>query len=127
MENNIISNWLTENGDPNIQKTTELNLAIATRINTVLESKNLKPVDLAKLLNKSQSEISKWLTGTHTFTTKTIAKISLALEADLVFTELKTNNVYFTVYLNEDANVEDTTYEKSEVYMPSVDLARKIS
>jgi len=128
MENNIISNWLKEHeADPSIRKTTELNLEIAIRINSILESKGLKPVDLAKKLNKNQSEISKWLTGTHTFTTKTIAKISLALEQDVIYTEPKTNNVYFTVYRNENTNYEGTEYETSEIFAPSIDLERNIS
>lgn len=127
MENNIISNWLKENGDPSIQKATEINLAIATKINNILQVKGLKAVDLANKLNKSQSEVSKWLTGMHTFTTKTLAKISLALEEEIIFTEPRTNNVYFTVYRNENANFEDTEYETSEIFAPSVDIARKIS
>ena len=82
MEDNIISNWLKENGDPSIQKTTEINLAIAIRINAILQEKGLKAVDLANKLQKNQSEVSKWLTGMHTFTTKTLAKISLVLIID---------------------------------------------
>ena len=127
MEKNIISNWLQEKGDPSILKTTELNLAIATRINSILESKGLKPVDLARKLDKNHSEISKWLTGTHTFTTKTLAKICLALEEEIIYTEPKTNHVYFTVYKNENVNIEGTEYETSEIFAPSVDLGRKIS
>lgn len=127
MENNIISNWLKENGDPSIQKATEINLAIATKINSILQAKGLKAVDLANKLNKSQSEVSKWLTGMHTFTTKTLAKISLALEEDVVFTEAKTNNVYFTVYRNHEVSAEGVTYEASEIFTASADLERKIS
>ena len=127
MENNIISNWLKENGDPSIQKATEINLAIAIKINSILESKGLKAVDLANKLNKNQSEVSKWLTGMHTFTTKTLAKISLALDEEIILTDAKTKNVYFTVYRNENANFGDTEYVSSEIFAPSVDLARKIS
>lgn len=128
MENNIISNWLKEHGgDRSIRKTTELNLEIAVRINSILEAKGLKAVDLAKRLDKNQSEVSKWLTGMHTFTTKTLAKISLALEEEIIFTEPKTKNVYFTVYRNQNTNFEGTEYETSEIFTPSVDLAKKIS
>jgi transcriptional regulator with XRE-family HTH domain len=127
MENNIISNWLKEHGgDPSIRKTTELNLEIAIRINSILESKGLKAVDLAKRLDKSQSEVSKWLTGMHTFTTKTLAKISIALEEEIIFTEPKTNNVYFTVFVNEN-NMDETEYENSDIYTSSLDAVRKVS
>ncbi|QEK51123.1 helix-turn-helix transcriptional regulator [Pedobacter aquae] len=126
MENNIISNWLKENGDPSIRKATEINLAIATKINNILQAKSLKAVDLAVKLNKNQSEVSKWLTGMHTFTTKTLAKISLALEEEIIFTEPKTKNIYFTVYKNENVN-DGTEYETSEILASSIDLDRKIS
>ncbi|KHJ37173.1 hypothetical protein PBAC_26160 [Pedobacter glucosidilyticus] len=126
MENNIISNWLKENGDPSIRKATEINLAIATKINNILQAKSLKAVDLAVKLNKNQSEVSKWLTGMHTFTTKTLAKISLVLEEEIIFTEPKTKNIYFTVYKNENVN-DGTEYETSEILASSIDLDRKIS
>lgn len=126
MENNVISNWLKENGDPSIQKATEINLAIAIKINNILESKGLKAVDLAKKLDKNQSEVSKWLTGMHTFTTKTLAKISLALGEDVIFTELKTNNVYFTVFVNE-TKTDDTEYVNSDIYTSSLDIIEKVS
>lgn len=126
MEDNIISNWLKEHGDPSTRKTTEINLEIAIRINSILESKGLKAVDLAKKLNKNQSEVSKWLTGMHTFTTKTLAKISLALEEEIIFTKPKTNNVYFTVYANKNS-VDDTKYEDSDVFFATMEAIKKVS
>jgi hypothetical protein len=41
------------------------------------------------MLDKKASEISKWLTGTHTFITKTIAKIEVALGEDIIHVESK--------------------------------------
>jgi hypothetical protein len=49
----------------------------------------LKAVALARMLDKKASEISKWLTGTHTFITKTIAKIEVALGEDIIHVESK--------------------------------------
>ena len=40
--------------------------------------------DFARLLNKRDSEISKWLTGRHNFTTQTIARIETALGSKLI-------------------------------------------
>ena len=39
---------------------------------------------LAEKLGKKESEVSKWLTGRHNFTTKTLAHISLALGEDVI-------------------------------------------
>lgn len=76
---NIISDWLEKNNNPEIDKLVEKNLAIANKIHEILKERSLKSADLARLLNKKPSEISNLLTGTHTFTTKTITKIETVL------------------------------------------------
>lgn len=86
-QQDIISNWLEKNGDPVISKLVENNLAIASKVQKLLEKKGLKSADLAKMLNKQPSEISKWLTGTHTFTTKTISKLEVALDEKIIHIE----------------------------------------
>lgn len=48
---------------------------IVDRIHEILKLKNLSQKDLADLLNKKESEVSKWMTGSHNFTLKTIVKI----------------------------------------------------
>lgn len=83
-ENNLISNWLKEHGDPAIDKLVKRNLAIANRIANILSQKNMKPADLAKTMGKQRSEISKWLSGTHSFSTKTITYIECALGEDII-------------------------------------------
>jgi transcriptional regulator with XRE-family HTH domain len=40
--------------------------------------------DLAKKMGKTEAEVSVWLSGQHNFTLKTLAKISVALEEDLI-------------------------------------------
>ena len=57
----------------------ELSFGIAERISEILKSKGLSQKDFARLLGKRESEISKWLTGRHNFTTQTIARIETAL------------------------------------------------
>lgn len=77
-----------------IQRKVEFNLEVSDEIFMALENQGLKPVDLAKRLKKSESEISKWLTGTHNFTIKTIRKIELALGADILTTVSKKIDEY---------------------------------
>lgn len=62
----------------------ELSFAIADRIDYLLKKKGLSQRDLARLLGKKESEISKWLTGRHNFTTKTLANIALVLQEDII-------------------------------------------
>ena len=45
------------------------------RIQYLLDINNLDQKDLARQLNKKESEISKWMSGSHNFTLKTLAKI----------------------------------------------------
>ena len=42
--------------------------------------------DLARLLGKSDAEVSKWLSGTHNLTLESVAKLEAALKADLLVT-----------------------------------------
>ena len=57
---------------------------IVDRIHTLLEEKGMEQKDLAVLLEKSESEISKWMSGTHNFTIKTLSKIQSVLEAPII-------------------------------------------
>jgi len=52
---------------------------IVDRIHEILDLKKLTQKDLAKLLEKKESEVSKWMTGTHNFTLKTLTKIETVL------------------------------------------------
>lgn len=52
---------------------------IVDRIHYILEEKGLKQKDLATILGKKESEISKWMRGTHNFTIDTILTIENAL------------------------------------------------
>ena len=62
----------------------DLSFGIAERLSEILKDKGLTQKDLAKMLNKRDSEISKWLTGRHNFTTQTIASIQNALGCNLI-------------------------------------------
>lgn len=124
-KNNIINDWLQEKGNPEIAKLVEKNLAIANKIYEMLQDRGLKPADLARLLHKKPSEISKWLTGTHTFTTKTITKIETVLGDDIIHVEQK--RVYFKVMVNADKDLENIAFENSEVQTNGLDNEKKAS
>lgn len=86
-KNNIINEWLEENNDPVIERLVKRNLAIANKVRNILDEKGFSDKDLAKMLSKTPSEISKWLSGTHNFTGKSIIKMELALEERLIHVE----------------------------------------
>jgi transcriptional regulator with XRE-family HTH domain len=126
-KNNSIDTWLDENGSPEIAKLVEKNLAIANKIQELLKDRGLKPADLARMLVKKPSEISKWLTGTHTFTTKTITKIETILGEDIIHIEAQKEYVYLKVHINQEEELEDTLFENSEVFATESGLDKKVS
>lgn len=64
---------------PEVRRRVDLSFLIVDRIHTILEEKGLKQKDLAGMLGKKESEISKWMRGTHNFTIDTITSIESAL------------------------------------------------
>lgn len=59
---------------------------VVDRIHELLEQQGLSQKDLAKKLGKSPSEVSKWLTGQHNLTLKTIAAMEAVLGEQIVIT-----------------------------------------
>jgi len=125
--NNIISDWLDKNSNREIDKLVEKNLAIANKIHEMLIERGLKPADLARKLEKKPSEISKWLTGIHTFTTKTITKIETVLGDDIIHIEAQKEYVYLKVLVNQEGDLEETAFENSEVFVTENSLDKKVS
>ena len=62
-----------------VRRRINLSFLIVDRIHNILEAKGLKQKDLANMLGKNESEISKWMRGTHNFTIDTISSIEEAL------------------------------------------------
>lgn len=52
---------------------------ITERILDILEEKRWTQKKLAEKLSKKESEINKWMKGTHNFTLETISEIEIAL------------------------------------------------
>tara|TARA_R110002020_G_scaffold222952_1_gene431924 strand:- start:917 stop:1393 length:477 start_codon:yes stop_codon:yes gene_type:complete len=57
---------------------------IVNRIYDLLEKQGKTQRDLANLMGKKESEISKWMQGTHNFTLKSLAKIESVLGESLI-------------------------------------------
>ena len=69
---------------PEMKKQMELSVSIANRIYEILDERGMSQKDLAYALGKTETEVSRWLSGTHNLTTATIAKISIALGQDII-------------------------------------------
>ena len=86
---------------PEIRAEVRLNIDIANRIYDLLKAKRITQREFAALLGKRESEVSRWLTGSHGFTTTTLAKIAAVLGEPIVEvkSQAETKFVYVPVNL----------------------------
>lgn len=69
---------------PKIQKQVNMSMTISDKIAHALQEKNMTQKDFAKLMRKTETEVSRWLSGGHNFTISTLAKISVKLGIDFL-------------------------------------------
>lgn len=72
-----------------IQRFVDKNLDISVQVHDLLLKKGWTQSDLAKVMGKSTAEVSKWLSGTHNITLRSIARMEAALDADIILTVRK--------------------------------------
>ncbi len=96
---------------------------IVDRIYQILSDQGKDQKTLAKALGKSESEISKWMTGTHNFTLKSLSKIEAVLGQPILKvpgqTASKEQFVYidqFFFTLQEETAQQKTTYPTDNEY-----------
>lgn len=58
--------------------------AIADKIDAWLKELGITQKEFAHRMGKTESEVSRWLGGTHNFTLRTLSQISSALGTDLI-------------------------------------------
>jgi transcriptional regulator with XRE-family HTH domain len=90
---------------------------IVVRVNELLKAKGFNQKDLAFRMEKSPSEINKWLTGEHNFTLRSLAKLEAELGETVI--EIPQTKALFSnsgdkrviiVYKNTHINTTDVTY-----------------
>ena len=69
---------------PALKMQMELSVAIANRIYDILEEKDMSQKEFARLMGKTETEVCRWLSGTHNLTMATLCKISVALGEDII-------------------------------------------
>ena len=58
-------------------------MRIAAQIADAMEEKGVSKLELAKMTGKHPCEVTKWLSGTHNFTSDVLSEISVALGVDI--------------------------------------------
>ena len=84
MKKNSLFDQCVANVTPEVMEEVSLNVDIANRISDLLKEKKMTQREFAALMGKRESEISRWLTGSHGFTTTTLAKIAAVLGEPIV-------------------------------------------
>lgn len=102
---NPIMQSIREATTPEIRRQVDLSVQIANRVYELLETKKMSQKELAKRLGKTETEVSRWLSGTHNLTLATIAKLSVALDDDII------------VSTESKPHVKTYVYEESEKTM----------
>ena len=81
----IVENFLN-NVPPEIEYFIKHSMDLSVSVASFLKKNNLSQKELANKLGKEESEISKWLSGNHNLTLKTISKMEEVLDQQLIFT-----------------------------------------
>lgn len=85
MKNSVIFQNALKQVPEDVKIQVDLSMGIADRIVAVLNAKNMTQKEFAKLMGKTEAEVSRWVGGTHNFTLSTLAKISAALGTSLIY------------------------------------------
>ena len=86
MNTNAIMDSMRQATPPEVNKQVDLCVEICNRIYEIMEERGMKQRDLAKALGKTETEVSRWLSGTHNMTIATIAKIATILGDNIITT-----------------------------------------
>jgi transcriptional regulator with XRE-family HTH domain len=75
---------LLKNTPKDVEIFVDLYADLVVRINQLLRENDISKKELAEKMDKSPSEISKWLSGEHNFTLRSLARLSAELGEPLV-------------------------------------------
>jgi transcriptional regulator with XRE-family HTH domain len=98
------------------------NLAISEQVEALRKEKGWTQKELAQKLGKTESEVSRLLSGLHNLTLKSIAKLEAELGSDIIITPLEASKKYksteyitFMVYVQTPSREEDTPTGYKEI------------
>ncbi len=67
-----------------IKEETNLSFAIADKIDFLIKEKGLSKKEFAEAIGKRPCEVTRWLSGGHNFTLKTISLLSIFFETQII-------------------------------------------
>jgi transcriptional regulator with XRE-family HTH domain len=102
------------------------NLAISEQVEALRKEKGWTQKELAKKLGKTESEVSRLLSGLHNLTLKSIAKLEAELGGDIIITPLEACKKYKSTEsasLKVDLPVKELTEELTAEYAEEPEVA----
>lgn len=84
MTNNKLFEEILQQTPSDVAQFGDKSMDIADQIIAILKAKGWSQKKLADALGKKESEISKWLSGTHNFTLRSLTKMEAILKEDIV-------------------------------------------
>lgn len=128
-----IASYFEQPSPPDIQRYIDINLDISEQVMQHLTNKGWTQKDLAQKLGKSEAEISKWLSGMHNLTLKSISKMEAVLGQNIIMTPIEakkmfTTNNYIILRVFGSANADDCLFEKDDAILsePSDSLIEEL-
>jgi transcriptional regulator with XRE-family HTH domain len=101
-----------------VKRFVDSSFEVVNKIHEILERQGKTQRDLANLMGKNESEISKWMQGTHNFTLKSIAKIESVL-GEKLFEVLKEDEVVVkkqvAVFYKNFIDQQELFFKKNEI------------
>lgn len=85
--NGVLGQLLAKIDRTELEKTSN-RMLVAAKIGNALQQKKITQKKIAKIMSRSESEISEWLSGDRNFTIDTLTEISVALNISLIDTSL---------------------------------------
>ncbi|MDK2771367.1 MAG: helix-turn-helix domain-containing protein [Flavobacterium sp.] len=96
---------------------TEGKMRLAMKIADAIKAKGFdKKSDFAKKLKKQNSEISKWLSGTHNFTTETLILLQNELDINLINSEIEPKVELKDLHLETIAQNKSNSFNLSSLF-----------
>lgn len=106
---NIIDEMFDEISPKDFEKTT-IKMKLAVKIADAIKSNGWKKSEFAKIVKQQPSVISKWLSGTHNFTTDTLIDLEHILNIKLLNVDQKTESVTYKRSVETTVAIDEVTF-----------------
>lgn len=106
---NIIDEMFNEIPNEDFEKTNK-KMKLAIKIADAIKNNGWKKSEFAKIAKQQPSVISKWLSGTHNFTTDTLIDLENILNIKLLHVDQKSESVIYKRSVETIVEIDEVTF-----------------